>query len=453
MAVRRDAMLLLAACCLAGTYLAAAHVGPRPGEIYMAPPHGGAKPGENGITTGYVCQPAGSGQVAWTISDGWRTVVSNGLPRFAVYDYCPFGGGGWFCGTYKHCPTGRWGEKGELCFPPNWGYPNWYENATVDTGADWGGAPADGSTSCNMGALGDWSNVTCPVTKAGAQEGHFDCSLPLNQTYTLKLYPLPTDQTTGPAVVSQQCGVALDGVPLLNSLEAGQHTLLQASVVQDRCGGHPTPGQTGASYHYHNLPLCTNEGNTATEPTPYDEGPSQHSPLLAFAMDGFGIYGFQDAHGSGKRCKVKCQGTQCKDSCDRKNGEKCHCGDGYWTGDPYCMDKAQGRCERFPVVDGCGGHFGPIPGNGSVYNYHYHGRRKPPYTLGCYGPSWGKCEQIYAATNGSVTGACHDECPKANLVGGMCVASGFQNWFNPKDVVFGTRYLTATNQNLGRRRA
>ena len=37
------------------------------------------------------------------------------------------------------------------------------------------------------------------------------------------------------------------------------------------------------------------------------------------------------------------------------------------------------------------GHFGPTDGDGSELTYHYHVRLTPPYTLGCFGPSWQRC--------------------------------------------------------------
>jgi hypothetical protein len=64
-----------------------------------------------------------------------------------------------------------------------------------------------------------------------------------------------------------------------------------AHIVQDVCNGHVTPGLAGATYHYHRAPVCANAGNTNAEPTPYTDLPGTHSPQLAWANDGFAIYG------------------------------------------------------------------------------------------------------------------------------------------------------------------
>jgi hypothetical protein len=77
--------------------------------------------------------------------------------------------------------------------------------------------------------------------------------------------------------------------------------------------------------------------------------PASHGPLIGYAADGFGIYGYGD-----------------------------------WSGTP--------------VLDQCHGHFGRVPGGNAVV-YHYHaedeyntkGQPHKPYYMGCQGPSKGKC--------------------------------------------------------------
>eukprot|EP00116_Pleurobrachia_bachei_P013959 sb/3474221/ len=56
-----------------------------------------------------------------------------------------------------------------------------------------------------------------------------------------------------------------------------------------------------------------------------------------------------------------------------------------------------------PVVDECGGHFGPID-TGEVV-YHYHSRTYVPYHMACQGPALGNC----AATQRG-TSYCHPGC-------------------------------------------
>ena len=40
-----------------------------------------------------------------------------------------------------------------------------------------------------------------------------------------------------------------------------------------------------------------------------------------------------------------------------------------------------------PYLDACGGHFGKTPESPSADVYHYHTQDRPPFTLGCHGPS------------------------------------------------------------------
>ena len=42
----------------------------------------------------------------------------------------------------------------------------------------------------------------------------------------------------------------------------------------------------------------------------------------------------------------------------------------------------------------CNGHFGPTRETDEL-QYHYHVRLTPPYTVGCFGPSWQECELLH----------------------------------------------------------
>ena len=57
-----------------------------------------------------------------------------------------------------------------------------------------------------------------------------------------------------------------------------------------------------------------------------------------------------------------------------------------------------------PVVDECGGHFGPVDSSG-VVEYHYHSRPVVPYHLACQGPALGRCADTQRGTN-----YCHPGC-------------------------------------------
>ena len=99
----------------------------------------------------------------------------------------------------------------------------------------------------------------------------------------------------------------------------------------------------------------------------------------------------------------------------------------------WCM--RPGTCENRPVTDECNGHFGPTPANEEELTYHYHVRLTPPYTLGCFGPSWQECAELHGS---DANHYCSEICE--TLVDGVCVQRGFQDGFNIGDVEFGDGY-------------
>jgi hypothetical protein len=108
-----------------------------------------------GLTQGVVCDQFPS-EVEWTVDEaaGLRFVNSNSIPAFPVLDYCPFGIGGLYCGAYKSCPSGEWGQRGELCVPEGSGMvldPN-------RPGADWGTV----ATTVDDCPQESWETMTCP---------------------------------------------------------------------------------------------------------------------------------------------------------------------------------------------------------------------------------------------------------------------------------------------------
>ena len=128
-----------------------------------------------------------------------------------------------------------------------------------------------------------------------------------------------------PRCIGGQVGMAKNGVPIFNGLDAGNRDAA-AWEVQDRCGGHP---QQAGQYHYHSIPACLNE----------DESTKKHSRLVGWALDGFGIYG--------------------------PRGE---------DGEELSNDD----------LDVCHGHTEKVKLDGEkVKTYHYHGTAEYPYTVGC----------------------------------------------------------------------
>lgn len=121
-------------------------------------------------------------------------------------------------------------------------------------------------------------------------------------------------------------GVLLDGVRLF-SADDGAHRDAVAWEVQDACQGHPE--RTG-QYHHHSVTTCLSQKDST----------GQHSPLVGYIADGFGIYG--------------------------------NLGEG-------------GRALTNADLDTCHGHTHAITVNGaSISQYHYHQTQEFPYTVGCF---------------------------------------------------------------------
>lgn len=114
-------------------------------------------------------------------------------------------------------------------------------------------------------------------------------------------------------------GVAVNGVVFFNQYAAGRQPLTNEIVSFDRFNGHPAPSN---QYHYHFEPLWITAGSK--------------SRLIGVLLDGFPVYGPQDASG------------------------------------------------QAPTdLDSCNGHVGATPEfPGGLY--HYHTTTAVPYISGCY---------------------------------------------------------------------
>lgn len=135
----------------------------------------------------------------------------------------------------------------------------------------------------------------------------------------------PTVAAEASCLTPGAIGMLLTGGVVFDALDAGRRDAV-AHEIQDFCGGHPE--RTG-TYHYHSLAGCIDDP---------DNG--EHSPLVGYAMDGFGLYG---RHGEG------------------------------------------GATLRNEDLDVCHGHTHTIVWDGeAVEMYHYHATWEFPYTLGCF---------------------------------------------------------------------
>jgi hypothetical protein len=145
------------------------------------------------------------------------------------------------------------------------------------------------------------------------------------QTVEWKLTANPKQADSASCLPMNTIGISTDGAAIFNALDAegrdaGAHEIL------DKCWGHP---EMDGSYHHHTNPSCLDDGSS-----------DQHSPLLGYLLDGFGIYGLRGDDG---------------EQMSNDNLDKCH------------------------------GHEHDVDWNGEQQNiYHYHMTYEYPYTAGCF---------------------------------------------------------------------
>jgi YHYH protein len=124
-------------------------------------------------------------------------------------------------------------------------------------------------------------------------------------------------------------GFTVTGVAVYNALDAGGRDA-GAHEIQDACNGHP---ERSGQYHYHDWSSCQPDTSSQNQS-------GKHSDLIGYALDGFGLYGLNNA-----------DGTEITNS----------------------------------SLDECHGHTHEITWDGKPQPlYHYHMTRAYPYTLGCF---------------------------------------------------------------------
>ena len=148
------------------------------------------------------------------------------------------------------------------------------------------------------------------------------------QAYTVQYQiPLQPEVADQPGCLPMGAiGIALSGSVFFNPLDAYFRDAV-ANEIFDQCEGHP---QQRGVYHYHHASPCLDQGDKNT-----------HSPLIGYALDGFGIYG--------------------------SRGEN-------------------GRYLSNVELDECHGHYGTVTdrNNTLISVYHYHANDEFPYLLGCF---------------------------------------------------------------------
>jgi hypothetical protein len=143
------------------------------------------------------------------------------------------------------------------------------------------------------------------------------------QNIALTLPTNPTEAASPTCVPLGMIGFASDGVAIFDALDdAGNDAA--AHETQDDCQAHP---DKNGQYHYHGPSACMTDEMT--------------SNLVGYALDGFGIYGMQDA----------------------ATGKPLHTSD----------------------LDACHGTTSPVMWDGQMVTmYHYVLTDEYPYTVGCF---------------------------------------------------------------------
>lgn len=178
--------------------------------------------------------------------------------------------------------------------------------------------------------------------------------------------PVYTAQTTDIPLLGV-AGFAVNGLPFFGPNEAAQPANEAYgdpiyNGLMDACLGHTSPGE----YHYHSMLVkCLDESSLVSEPWMNADPPADvASPVIAWALDGFPIYG-----------PLECTDGSCATVVELKSGydkigdPTSHAWDAYKWG-AHDGDSA--------YLDACNGHTGPGG------DYHYHATATFPYILGCY---------------------------------------------------------------------
>ena len=220
-----------------------------------------------------------------------------------------------------------------------------------------------------------------------------------NYTFTFPRSPAVAATTT-PVPLLGNMGVAVNGVPIYAVNEGPQPPSDAygdpiAAAIMDQCGSHSAQQGT---FHHHKLVVKCLLQSAVSSSQPWnnaDPSPSQVSPVVGYAFDGFPIYG-----------PYECTDGTCTSVQEMRSSWD---NTGYQAGTVGCASSAvcsSGYCAAVMIggvqttacvpktctwsnnaytakagsqfLDQCNGHIGPGG------DYHYHATPTYPYTLGCY---------------------------------------------------------------------
>ena len=270
---------------------------------------------------------------------GDQKVVTDGPKKGYVYSCMAGAGGG-----APVLPDGPWIDSANDTF-------NLEEKAVVRGKVSWPGefdASAQGDVRSITGNdLPDHTTGTFPIpSDSDAYQYDQNPNSIAEQTVGLDL-PANPRTAAEPSCMGGEVGILLTGVALFNGLDANNDDAV-AHEVQDSCQGHP---QLTGIYHYHSQSDCLDDNDAG----------QGHSPLIGYALDGFGIYGH---HG--------------------EDGETLTNAD----------------------LDECHGHTHEIEWDGETASmYHYHSTYEYPYTVSCFRGEPAQMQVIPGQAGGAPPGA------------------------------------------------
>ena len=220
-----------------------------------------------------------------------------------------------------------------------------------------------------------------------------------NYTFMFPRFPAVAPSTT-PVPLLGNMGVAVNGIPLYTVNEGAMPASDAygdpiAAAILDECGSHSA--QMG-TFHYHKLLVKCLIQSAVSSSQPWnnpDPSPTEPSPIIAYAFDGFPIYGpyectdlacttVQEMLSSWDNTGYEAGTEGCASSAECTNG---YCTDVMIAGaqNTACVPKTcvwsnNTYTAKVPsaYLDQCNGHVGPGG------DYHYHATSTFPYSLGCY---------------------------------------------------------------------
>lgn len=270
----------------------------------------------------------------------------------------------------------------------------------ADTFLDVSSAPGAGSSYPKPSLSVSCGSSTVTVQSNGIPHYQFVSITPNGLQAQNYVFSFPRNPAVAATTTTVPClgtaGVAVNGMPFFGPNEAQMPDPYGDPIVNailDECVGHTAQGGT---YHYHALLVkCLTASGLVSQPwNNPDPSPNERSPIIAYAFDGFPVYGPYECttaactqvvemlsswdntgHGTvGCTSSASCPATQ-ECATVMINGQKqqaCASKTYAWSNNTYSAKSGS------QYLDRCNGHVGP---NG---DYHYHTTETFPYIIGCY---------------------------------------------------------------------